>query len=319
MLPGPLSYSSTLCFAQGVPDSIPSPDQETFSTLWIDGDCETSHLGGGETRLGERGECSPRSDPAQEAGCWLLQAMSGTFTIALLGCPGVGKTAIIRQFLYNDFSPIYSPTRGRQVHRASVMLDGDIYDLKIVDVPHIPTFPTTGAQEWTDSRCRGIRNANAYILVYDICCLDSFDYVKMIRQQIAEVRCTASRSFLAQPTNEQSPCFGVVCEERVQSPSPVHVLEDPHSWRPNTRQAPIIVVGNKRDLQKHRFTPRRSTSDLVKRMWRCGYIECSARYNWHLLLLFKELLNCSVDPRYKQGHPSIRIQGALQRNRCNVM
>ncbi|XP_032899243.1 ras-like protein family member 10A [Amblyraja radiata] len=203
--------------------------------------------------------------------------MSGTFTIALLGCPGVGKTAIIRQFLFNDFSPIYSPTRSRQVHRASVMLDGGIYDLKIVDVPHIPTFPTTGAQEWTDSRCRGIRNANAYVLVYDICCLDSFDYVKMIRQQIAEVR------------------------------------------RPNTRQAPIIVVGNKRDLQKHRFTPRRSTSDLVKRMWRCGYIECSARYNWHLLLLFKELLNCSVNPRYKQGHPSIRIQGALQRNRCNVM
>ncbi|XP_078277633.1 ras-like protein family member 10A [Rhinoraja longicauda] len=203
--------------------------------------------------------------------------MSGTFTIALLGCPGVGKTAIIRQFLYNDFSPIYSPTRSKQVHRASVLLDGHIYDLKIVEVPHIPTFPATGAQEWSDSRCRGIRNANAYVLVYDICCLDSFEYVKMIWQQIAEVR------------------------------------------RPNTRQAPIIVVGNKRDLQRHRFTTRRSTSDLVKRMWRCGYIECSACYNWHVLLLFKELLNSSVAPRSKQGHPSICIQGALQRNRCNVM
>lgn len=43
-------------------------------------------------------------------------------------------------------------------------------------------------QEWLDLRCRGVRNANAYILVYDICCVESFEYVKMIRQQIVENR-----------------------------------------------------------------------------------------------------------------------------------
>lgn len=37
-------------------------------------------------------------------------------------------------------------------------------------------------------RCRGVRNANAYILVYDICCVESFEYVKMIRQQIVDHR-----------------------------------------------------------------------------------------------------------------------------------
>ncbi|XP_067862422.1 ras-like protein family member 10A isoform X3 [Heptranchias perlo] len=114
--------------------------------------------------------------------------MVGTFTIAVLGSPGVGKTAIIRQFLYNDFNQVYTPTRTRYVHRPSVILNNTMYDLKIVDVPQIPTFPSTRAQEWSDSRCRGIRNANAYVLVYDICCFDSFEYVKMIRQQIAEVR-----------------------------------------------------------------------------------------------------------------------------------
>ncbi|XP_072921808.1 ras-like protein family member 10A isoform X3 [Hemitrygon akajei] len=114
--------------------------------------------------------------------------MVGTFTIVVLGSPGVGKTAIIRQFLYNDFSQVYTPTTSKYVHRPSVILDDTMYDLKIVDVPHIPAFPTTGAQEWSDSRCRGIRNANAYVLVYDICCFDSFEYVKTIRQQIAEAR-----------------------------------------------------------------------------------------------------------------------------------
>lgn len=45
-------------------------------------------------------------------------------------------------------------------------------------------------QEWLDSRCRGVRSANAYILVYDICCVESFEYVKMIRQQIVDNRYT---------------------------------------------------------------------------------------------------------------------------------
>lgn len=44
------------------------------------------------------------------------------------------------------------------------------------------------AQEWSDVCCRGIRSAHVYILVYDICCFDSFEYVKTMRQQILETR-----------------------------------------------------------------------------------------------------------------------------------
>eukprot|EP00062_Callorhinchus_milii_P016742 gi/632968474/ref/XP_007900546.1/ PREDICTED: ras-like protein family member 10B [Callorhinchus milii] len=132
--------------------------------------------------------------------------------------------------------------------------------------------------EWSDSRCRGVRSANAYVLVYDICCLDSFEYVKMIRQQITDLRTSN-----------------------------------------NSHKVPIIVVGNKRDLQKQRFARRRSLCVLVKKVWKCGYIECSAKYNWHVLLLFKELLSSTVERGYKHSHASICIQGALQGNRCSVM
>lgn len=38
--------------------------------------------------------------------------------------------------------------------------------------------------------CRGLRSVHAYILVYDICCFDSFEYIKTIRQQILETRYT---------------------------------------------------------------------------------------------------------------------------------
>ena len=56
-----------------------------------------------------------------------------------------------------------------------------------------------------------------------------------------------------------------------------------------TSETPIIIVGNKRDLQRGRVIPRWNVSNLVKKTWKCGYIECSAKYNWHILLLFSEL------------------------------
>uniref|UniRef100_A0A8C6UUK5 RAS-like, family 10, member A n=1 Tax=Neogobius melanostomus TaxID=47308 RepID=A0A8C6UUK5_9GOBI len=133
------------------------------------------------------------------------------------------------------------------------------------------------SRDWLDLRCRGVRNANAYILVYDICCVESFEYVKMIRQQIVENR------------------------YRVSS------------------EVPILVVGNKRDLQRQRFMPRRAVSVLVKKTWKCGYVECSAKFNWHVVLLFKELLGIAVARGMRQNHTSIRLQGALQRNRCTIM
>ncbi|KAG8596683.1 hypothetical protein GDO81_002007 [Engystomops pustulosus] len=80
----------------------------------------------------------------------------------------------------------------------------------------------------------------------------------------------------------------------------------------------IVVVGNKRDQQKHRFVPRHVLSILVKKSWKCGYLECSARNNWHILLLFKELL-ISTTTRSRSHTPSICLQGALHRERCIVM
>ncbi|XP_069820228.1 ras-like protein family member 10A [Dendropsophus ebraccatus] len=80
----------------------------------------------------------------------------------------------------------------------------------------------------------------------------------------------------------------------------------------------IVVVGNKRDQQKHRFAPRHVLSILVKKSWKCGYLECSARNNWHILLLFKELL-ISTTTRSRSHAPSICLQGALHRERCSVM
>uniref|UniRef100_A0A8D2KWX1 Uncharacterized protein n=1 Tax=Varanus komodoensis TaxID=61221 RepID=A0A8D2KWX1_VARKO len=200
--------------------------------------------------------------------------MVETLSVAVLGAPRVGKTAIIRQFLHQDFTDTYRPTEDRYTYRPSVIFNGNMYDVKILDVPYL-AGPGSFPHEWLDLKCRGLRNTDAYVLVYDICTPGSFEYVKMIRQQIQE--------------------------------------------NSSASEAPIIVVGNKRDLQRQRFTARRTLSVLVKKSWKCGYLECSAKYNWHIVLLFKELICSAVAQGCKSSHPAMRLQGALHRNRCRLM
>ncbi|KGL93373.1 Ras-like family member 10B [Charadrius vociferus] len=208
--------------------------------------------------------------------------MVATFKIAVLGAQGVGKSAIVRQFLYNEFSEVCVPTTARRVSLPAVVMNGHVHDLQIMDFPPITAFPVNTLQvgahpEWADVCCRGLRSVHAYILVYDICCFDSFEYIKTIRQQILETRVIG------------------------------------------TSETPIIIVGNKRDLQRGRVIPRWNVSNLVKKTWKCGYIECSAKYNWHILLLFSELLKSVGCARCKHVHTTIRFQGALRRNRCTIM
>lgn len=36
-------------------------------------------------------------------------------------------------------------------------------------------------------------------------------------------------------------------------------------------------------------------SNLVRKHWKCNYLECSAKYNWRIMTIFRELLK-SIDP-----------------------
>lgn len=59
--------------------------------------------------------------------------MGGSLRVAVLGAPGVGKTAIIRQFLFGDYPERHRPTDGPCLYRPAVLLDGAVYDLSIRD------------------------------------------------------------------------------------------------------------------------------------------------------------------------------------------
>ncbi|KAK3084665.1 hypothetical protein FSP39_017145 [Pinctada imbricata] len=195
--------------------------------------------------------------------------------LAILGAPGVGKTAIVKQFVYNEFTEDYESTEKKQIFLPSVIINDHLYELKIIDCPYIPYFPVNSLYEWTDFRGFGLRNASAYILVYDITSEDSFQYIKSLREQILESR--------------------------------------------NMHDVPMFIVGNKHDLAEERGISRREVANLVKKQWKCGYIECSAKFNWHVVLLFKELMKTIDYIDYGHKPTAARVQDVLRRNRCVIL
>lgn len=99
---------------------------------------------------------------------------------------------------------------------------------------------------------------------------------------------------------------------------------------------PLLVVGNKQDqivdeqpgvgsskpaaITSGMEEKRRDIANLVKKHWKCGYTECSAKYNWKVVAVFRELISMmdSVDSR-DQSPMLDNIQDALDRNKCVVI
>ncbi|XP_053977005.1 ras-like protein family member 10B [Hylaeus volcanicus] len=169
--------------------------------------------------------------------------------VVFLGAPGVGKSSIIRQFVWSEFSEEYMQTERRETFYPSVVLANRLYELKITDLPMIPYFPVSSHLEWTDFRYYGLRSANAYVLVFDLSNQDTFQYIRTLREQIYESR--------------------------------------------DMRGVPLLVVGNKQDELSPATasgTKYRDIVNLVRKHWRCGYVECSARFNCHVVQVFRELM-----------------------------
>lgn len=134
------------------------------------------------------------------------------------------------------------------------MLDNRVYQLKIVDLPPLSTFPQNSLEEWTGGV--SLRSASAYILVYDASNLESFQQLKSLKEQIYDSR-------------------------------------DMHN-------VPVLVVANKYDMLPSTSLPssqpssqenreRRDICSMVRKQWKLTHVECSAKFNWRVVSLFKEI------------------------------
>ena len=146
-----------------------------------------------------------------------------------------------------------------------MLLETSIVECKLLDLPTIDKFPSTSEQEWNNYRHFGLRSAHSYLLVYDVTSVTSFHYIQSIRDQIL-----ASRG-----------------------------LTD----------IPIIVAATKRDLATGKIDNNelvreqsRSKHEIVStvhKTWRARHIECSAKHNWNVTAVFKELAKEIISQREK--------------------
>lgn len=201
---------------------------------------------------------------------------------------------MLQQFVWNDYSDKYVATDRRHVFYPSVIINDHLYELKITDLPAITYFPVNSYYEWADFRFYGLRSATAYIMVFDLSDVDTFQYIRTMREQIMESR--------------------------------------------DVRNVPLLVVGNKQDLlescgdshdapRDRSSEKRRDIQNLVKKHWKCGYVECSARYNWRVVAVFKELMRIvdAMDGGQAHGYKEVcspmmdNIHEALDRNKCIIL
>jgi len=100
--------------------------------------------------------------------------------LVLLGGPGVGKSAIVKRFLFNQYPEKHKPTVE------------DLYSHEFDVGPSIPLkvdiLDTAGDFQFPAMRRLSIANAHAFLLVYGIDSKVSFDQVKGCFEEIREQR-----------------------------------------------------------------------------------------------------------------------------------
>ena len=99
--------------------------------------------------------------------------------IVMMGAAKVGKSAIITQFLYNTFSPKYKRTV-EEMHHGDFNVSGTALTLDILD--------TSGSYDFPAMRELSIRSADAFVLVYDVNDVSTFEEVESLRTQILSVK-----------------------------------------------------------------------------------------------------------------------------------
>jgi Ras-like protein family protein 10B len=230
--------------------------------------------------------------------------------IAVIGDKAVGKTSIVRQWLFNDYPTSYLETRLATYHFTSLFNGQRLFHIRIIDTPRFDdTNNTDPQQEWVRMYC--FRRAHLFLLIYDINREETFNYIKNIYREIVRVRFNYNNNYYSQQQTDN--LTDNINDDDEQST--VHI--------------PVIVVGNKVDLISTdlRFTNitltnSRDIQQYVKKNFKANTILCSAKYHWHLVLLFKEvchMLETVEDTVAKQAAQQARRRLQQHNKHCHVM
>ena len=181
---------------------------------------------------------------------WLSGYQSNLIDLSSSGYSTFCTLLQFQRFVNNTFSRHHIPTTTKQVFFPSMIQDTSIIECKLMDLPTIAKFPSTSEEEWLNCRHFGLRSADLYILVFDVTSTASFQFIQQMRDEIVSSR--------------------------------------------DLSNTPIIVAANKSDKADSELVREqsRSTQDIVstvRKTWRASYVECSAKHNWNITAMFKEV------------------------------
>ena len=177
------------------------------------------------------------------------------YRVVIFGAGRVGKSAIISQFLHNEFKEKYRETV-EDLHCREYNVNGNCIKVDILD--------TSGTLQFPAMRRLSISTGHAFLLVYSINNKESFREVQATYEQIRE-------------------------------------------QRENFEDIPVVIVGNKKDLEMDREVDYQDVEDTIHtRNWHCAFLESSAKENSNILECFQKLLELAKIPAARQLSPVLK-------------
>lgn len=89
------------------------------------------------------------------------------------------------------------------------------------------------------------------------------------------------------------------------------------------RELGILVVGNKRDLVPEEGRETRDFAASVRKHWKAPYLEVSAKYNWHVVATFREILLSYEEARgtHKDMRPHNlqELHEVIEHSKCVIL
>ncbi|KAE8361833.1 ras family-domain-containing protein [Aspergillus caelatus] len=184
--------------------------------------------------------------------------------VVIVGDEGVGKSALILRLCFDHFSNTHEATADDSI-RKSTVVDGKECELDIIDTAGREQYATL-IEEW-------IRQGEVFVLVFDVASRESFTHVRKYYDQVRKIKEIVDDHSINPPATHPGP---------------------PHF-------APLILVGNKSDLQHKRAVSESEGMGLAKEL--CGeYVEASARDNVNVEAAFNHAVRKIRKRRYEADH-----------------
>ncbi|XP_064143375.1 ras-related protein Ral-B isoform X1 [Loxodonta africana] len=184
--------------------------------------------------------------------------------VIMVGSGGVGKSALTLQFMYDEFVEDYEPTKADS-YRKKVVLDGEEVQIDILD--------TAGQEDYAAIRDNYFRSGEGFLLVFSITEHESFTATAEFRKEVSGSRRVISRE------QRMLPCPGLPRAHREQILR-VKAEED---------KIPLLVVGNKSDLEERRQVPIEEARSKAEE-WGVQYVETSAKTRANVDKVFFDLM-----------------------------